>query len=245
MEKRELAVVILAAGMGKRMKSDLPKVLHELQGRSLIRWVVEAAKELNPSRIVVITGHGSERVMEDLKDEDVTFAEQKEQLGTAHAVMQASKQLDGFEGGVMVLSGDVPMIKPGTLKELANVAREKKCAVAFLSTELEIPSGYGRVMRGPDGEVSAIIEERDATDDQKKICEINGGIYIFDKNFLFKTLPLVSADNSQKEYYLTDIVKMALGNGQKVSALKLNDPAEISGINSRAELEKLEAMITA
>lgn len=245
MQKRELAVVILAAGMGKRMKSDLPKVLHELQGRSLIHWVVEAAKELRPARIVVITGHGGEKVMESLKDEEVSFAEQKEQLGTAHAVMQASQQLDGFEGDVMVLSGDVPMIKARTLEQLANVHREKKCAVAFLSTEPEGPSGYGRVIRGPDGEISAIIEERDATPDQKEIREINGGVYIFDKKFLFNTLPQVSANNAQKEYYLTDIVKIALNKGQKVSALKLDDPSEISGINSREELEKLETMITA
>ena len=234
MNKRELAVVILAAGMGKRMKSDLPKVLHKLSGRPLVRWVVEAAKELKPARIIVVTGHGGGKVMESLKDEEVSFAEQKEQLGTAHAVMQAAQQLDGF---------DVPMIKPRTLKRLANSARDKKCAAAFLSTDLEDPSGYGRVLRGQNGEVAAIIEERDATPEQKKIKEINGGVYIFDKEFLFKTLPQVAANNAQKEFYLTDIVKIALDNGQKVSALKLDDPGEIRGINSREELEKLETMI--
>ena len=245
MDKRELAVVILAAGMGKRMKSDLPKVLHKLKGRPLVRWVVEAAKELKPARIVVITGHGGQKVMESLKGEELSFAEQKEQLGTAHAVMQASKRLDGFEGGVMVLSGDVPMIKSRTLERLANAARDKKCAAAFLSTDLEDPSGYGRVMRGQNGEISAIIEERDATPEQKKTKEINGGVYIFDKKFLFETLPQVAAENAQKEYYLTDIVKIALDNGQKVSALKLDDPSEITGINSREELEKLETMLGA
>jgi len=145
----------------------------------------------------------------------------------------------------MVLSGDVPMIKPRTLERLANAAREEQCAVAFLSAEPEDPSGYGRVMRGVDGKVSAIIEERDATPEQKETKEINGGVYIFDKKFLFETLPQVAADNAQKEYYLTDIVKIALNDGQKVSALKLDDPSEISGINSREELEKLETMIGA
>ena len=242
MQKRELAVVILAAGMGKRMKSDLPKVLHLLKGRPLISWVVEAAKELKPARIIVVTGHGGEKVMETLKDEGLAFAEQKQQLGTAHAVMQASQQLAAFDGDVMVLSGDVPMIKPRTLEELATLARENRCAVAFLTTEPESPAGYGRVVRGADGSVTAIIEQRDATESQKKIREINGGIYIFDKKFLFETLPQISTNNAQKEYYLTDIVKIALNNGRKVLTLKLDDPAEISGINSRAELAKLETM---
>ncbi|MFQ5431417.1 MAG: sugar phosphate nucleotidyltransferase [Nitrospinota bacterium] len=245
MQKCELAVVILAAGMGKRMKSDMPKVLHKLSGRPLVRWVVEAAKELKPARIIVITGHGGQKVMESLKNEVVAFAEQKEQLGTAHAVLQASKQLDGFDGGVMVLSGDVPMIKPRTLERLANSPLDKECVAAFLTTDLENPSGYGRVTRGKNGDVTAIIEERDATPDQKEIHEINGGVYFFDKKFLFETLPQVAANNAQKEYYLTDIVKIALNNGQKVLALKLDDPGEISGINSREELERLETMIGA
>ena len=242
MQKRELAVVILAAGMGKRMKSDLPKVLHLLKGRPLISWVVEAAKKLKPTRIIVVTGHGGEKVVETLKDEGLAFAEQKQQLGTAHAVMQASQQLAAFDGDVMVLSGDVPMIKPRTLEELATLARESSCAVAFLTTEPESPAGYGRVVRGADGNVTAIIEQRDATESQKKIREINGGIYIFDKKFLFETLPQISTNNAQKEYYLTDIVKIALNNGRKVLTLKLDDPAEISGINSREELAKLETM---
>jgi len=163
MQKRELAVVILAAGMGKRMKSDLPKVLHRLKGRNLVSWVVEAAKRLQPSRIVVITGHGGEKVMESLKGENVSFAEQKEQLGTAHAVTQASQQLDDFNGDVIVLSGDVPMIKSRTLERLAEFARENDCVAAFLTTEPVNPAGYGRVIRGSDGNVTAIIEEREST----------------------------------------------------------------------------------
>ena len=243
MPKRELAVIILAAGIGKRMKSDLPKVLHELSGRPLVQWVVRAAKRLMPERIIVVTGRGGEQVRESLNGFNVSFARQAEQLGTAHAVLQAKERLRGFTGDVMVLSGDVPMVTAGTLKRLLDLSRRQECALSFVTAQIEDPTGYGRVLRGSGGEVEAIVEERDATREEKAIKEINGGVYLFDSLFLFETLPGISAANDQKEQYLTDVVKMALERGQKVAALKLADPAEIAGVNSREELEQLNKVV--
>lgn len=242
MPKRELAVIILAAGIGKRMKSDLPKVLHELSGRPLIQWVVRAAKRLMPERIVVVTGRGGEQVRESLNGFNVSFARQAEQLGTAHAVLQAREKLRDFTGDVMVLSGDVPMVTARTLKRLVELSRKEECVLSFVTAQIEDPTGYGRVLRGDGGEVKAIIEERDATREEKSIKEINGGVYLFDSLFLFKTLPGISSANEQKEQYLTDIVKMAFERGQKAAALKLADPEEITGVNSREELERMNRL---
>ncbi|MBI5177866.1 MAG: NTP transferase domain-containing protein [Nitrospinae bacterium] len=233
------AVVILAAGKGTRMNSDIPKVLHPLAGRPLVSHVVHTAKRLNPERIVVVVGYKGEMVKQALAGEEAHFAEQTEQLGTAHAVMQANTALVGFAGTVVVLSGDVPLVRAETIAALIALARGEVSPVAFLSTEVENPSGYGRVLRGGNGKVAAIVEERDATPDQKLIKEINGGIYAFDSGYLFAALKKVSADNDQKEYYLTDVVKIALAEGRKVAALKLDDSRQILGVNRPEELEAL------
>lgn len=239
MRKKDLAVVILAAGKGTRMNADQPKVLHLLDGRPLVRWVVDAAKALSPSLTVLVVGFGGDKVRNELDGEEVIFAEQVEQLGTAHAVMQAQKVLERFEGRVAVLSGDVPLIKSETLNRLIDLSVEKNSAVAFLTIDAEDPTGYGRVVRDGDGEVIAIVEDTDADENQKKLKEINGGVYVFDSRFLFAALPKVSADNRQKEYYLTDLPVVALADGLKTVALKIDDPEQLAGINRPEELERL------
>ncbi|MEE8484481.1 MAG: sugar phosphate nucleotidyltransferase [Nitrospinota bacterium] len=239
MQRRELAVVILAAGKGKRMKSDRPKVLQLLEGKPLVKYVIDTANLCEPSRIVVIVGFGGDDVKKALSEENVSFAVQEEQLGTAHAVMRAEQKLESFEGDVMILSGDVPMVRAETLRNLMKLARETKSRMVFLSMEVEDPSGYGRVIRSQSGNVAKIVEERDALPEQKAVKEINGGIYLFDKKLLFELLPAIRSENEQKEYYLTDAVKMAIEKGEDVRALKLSDPLELRGVNRPEELEEL------
>ncbi len=243
MQKRNLVAVILAGGKGTRMKSDLPKVMHTLGGRPLVRWVLESAKKLAPERIVVVVGFGGDVVKESFRNENITFALQAEQLGTAHALLQAVDTLGSFDGYVMVLNGDVPLVKPETLLKFLDFAHERKSRAAFLSTELGDPKGYGRVIRGESGASLSIIEEKDATQEQKKIREVNGGIYLFDSNFLFETLPRISNDNGQKEYYLTDVIKIACDAGLDVAAFKLEDADQLMGVNRPEELERLNNLL--
>jgi bifunctional UDP-N-acetylglucosamine pyrophosphorylase/glucosamine-1-phosphate N-acetyltransferase len=235
-----IAVVILAAGKGKRMNSDLPKVLHKLGGQPLIGHVVATAKKLSPKKIVVVVGHGSEKVKAALKVEKILFAEQIEQHGTAHAVSCAKKLLDGFLGKIIVLSGDVPLIDAATLLALIKLQDDNGAGAALLTADAENPDGYGRIIRSADGGVTAIVEERDATPAQKSVREINAGIYVFDSEFLFGALEKITPDNDQKEYYLTDVVRIALADGVKVSALKTSDFSRIMGVNRPEELAALE-----
>ncbi|GMT42484.1 MAG: UDP-N-acetylglucosamine pyrophosphorylase [bacterium] len=247
MKKRNLVVVILAAGKGKRMKSALPKVLHTLDGRPLIRWVLDTAERLGPRRIVVVVGFGGDMVRENLKNENtnerVSFAVQSEQRGTAHAVMQAVDALGSFDGNIMVLSGDVPLIKTETLRMFLDFTSEHKSSAAFLSAEVDDPAGYGRVVRGENGEVISIVEQSDADSAQKMIKEINGGVYLFDGRFLTEALKNITDGNVQNEYYLTEIIKIAYASGLAVSALKIGDADQLSGVNSTKELEQLNLLL--
>ncbi len=245
MDKVKTVVLILAAGRGTRMKSDLPKVLHPLAGRPLVGHVVETAKELSPEKIVVVVGYMAQSVKDALRDEALVFAEQKEQRGTGHAVMQAESALASFEGNLLVLSGDVPLVRADTLRELLALSGKTMAHVALLTAEAENPYGYGRIVRGVDGEVQAIVEERDATPNQKMIKEINGGIYVFDSRFLFDALRQLAPDNEQNEFYLTDVVKIALRSGNRVAALRLSDTQQISGVNRPEELEEINRRMMA
>lgn len=243
MDGCKTAVVILAAGKGKRMKSNIPKVLHQLDGKPLVKWVIEAAKAICPDKIIIVVGHEAESVREVFKSEEVSFAVQAEQLGTAHAVMQARPELEDFDGQVLVLSGDVPLTKPETLKRLLELHRETKSAVTLLSIDMDESSGYGRIVRDEKGGVIANVEDRDATEEQKKIKEINGGAYVFDAPFLFSALEDVSRDNEQNEYYLPDIIAVAVKGGRKVSALKLDDGRELCGVNCPEDLARLDTLV--
>jgi len=234
-----LAVVILAAGRGKRMNSDLPKVLHPLAGRPLIEYVVTTALKSGAGRIIAVVGYLRELVMERLQGR-VEFVVQAEQLGTGHAVQVTEPLLGNFTGDTLILSGDVPLLRSMTVKRLLQLHRREGNACTLISCEFADPSDYGRVIRGASGEVAAIVEHKDASPQQLQLKEINSGIYLVQTPALFLALKTLKKDNKQGEYYLTDIVQHFVSRGLRVGRLKVKDPLEIAGVNSLAELETLE-----
>jgi bifunctional UDP-N-acetylglucosamine pyrophosphorylase/glucosamine-1-phosphate N-acetyltransferase len=235
----ELNVVILAAGQGKRMKSDLPKVLQPLAGRPLLQHVIDVAQSLNPAEVQVVYGHGGERVRETLKDQKVTWVLQAEQLGTGHAVLQAVPDIPP-ERMVLVLYGDVPLMRRSTLESLVNLAGPE--SMSLLTVELADPTGYGRIVRNANGEVQKIVEHKDATKTQLKITEGNTGILAAPAKLMRQWLALLRNDNSQGEYYLTDIIGMAVEEKIKVNPLVVPDPAEALGVNDKVQLAQVEAI---
>jgi bifunctional UDP-N-acetylglucosamine pyrophosphorylase / glucosamine-1-phosphate N-acetyltransferase len=234
----KLAVVILAAGQGKRMKSDLPKVLQPLAGRPLLGHVVSRARALNPSSIHVVYGHGGDAVREALVKEKLQWALQGEQLGTGHAVMQAMPNVADDEL-VLVLYGDVPLINAGTLRQLIAAAGAK--AMSLLTVMLDNPTGYGRIVR-KSGAIQKIVEQKDATKAQLKIREGNSGIMAVPARLLRKWLGKLKNSNAQGEYYLTDIIAMAVKDKVKVTPLIAPTVAEVLGVNDKVQLAELEAM---
>lgn len=234
MEK--IAAVIMAAGKGTRMKSPLPKVLHRLGGIPLIAHVVDRAKALNPDKIVVIVGYQGELVKGIIADSKIDFVFQREQLGTGHAVAQTENILKGKFEQILVLSGDVPNIKSETLKRLIAQHQSSHSAVSFISTDLDNPTGYGRVVRDSEGGVLGIVEEKDASPKIKGIREINSGIYCFRSDILFEGLKHIGRKNEQGEFYLTDTVGWAIAKNLPVEAIKIEDSREIGGINTKEDL---------
>jgi bifunctional UDP-N-acetylglucosamine pyrophosphorylase/glucosamine-1-phosphate N-acetyltransferase len=235
----ELNVVILAAGQGKRMKSDLPKVLQPLAGRPLLQHVIDVAQSLNPAEVQVVYGHGGERVRETLKDQKVTWVLQAEQLGTGHAVLQAVPDIPP-ERMVLVLYGDVPLIRRSTLESLVNLAGPD--SMSLLTVELDDPTGYGRIVRNANGEVQKIVEHKDATKTQLKITEGNTGILAAPAKLMRQWLALLRNDNAQGEYYLTDIIGMAVEEKIRVNPLVVPNPAEALGVNDKVQLAQVEAI---
>jgi len=231
-----LAAIILAAGKGTRMKSALPKVLHPIAGKPMVAHVVAAARALNPGSITVVYGHGGDQVRDTLADDSLGWALQAEQLGTGHAVAQAMPAVS--EDTVLVLYGDVPLIQPQTLAEF--VKRVNKDTLALMTLTMDDPSGYGRIIRGADGKVQRIVEQKDATDDEKAVNEINTGILACPRAFLDTALPALSSNNAQGEYYLTDIIAMAVEQGLAVDAMQPGQPWEVDGVNDRVQLARLE-----
>lgn len=238
MLKIPLAVVILAAGKGTRMKSDLPKVLHPLLGKPMLEYVLDQAKGLKPARNILVVGHQAERVKEAFADWEGIFVNQSPQLGTGHALQVAQKELKSFRGTVVVLSGDVPLIEKETLKKLIRLHQMSKAVLSLISTEIPDPKGYGRVIRDPRKQLLRIVEEKDATPQERLIREINTGLYAFDSGFLFSALSGLTRKNRQKEYYLTDLVQMAREKGLSTAVLFHSRPEEVLGINDRAELAR-------
>ena len=234
--RMSLNVVILAAGVGKRMHSRLPKVLHALAGRPLLSHVLDAARKLAPQRIVVVYGHGGEQVREAYGGTDLAFARQEPQLGTGHAVQQAVPLLTGAPV-TLVLYGDVPLIRPETLKTLVGASREN---VAVLTSELDEPAGYGRIVRTPSGAIRGIVEEKDASPDERRIREVNTGLIALPTARLERWLARLTNDNAQREYYLTDVVKLALADGVTVQGVRADASWETLGVNSRGQLARLE-----
>ncbi|WP_106476813.1 bifunctional UDP-N-acetylglucosamine diphosphorylase/glucosamine-1-phosphate N-acetyltransferase GlmU [Phytohalomonas tamaricis] len=229
-------VVILAAGQGSRMRSQLPKVLHPLAGKPMVRHVIDAAKCFTDARLHVVIGHGAELVREALADEDVTFAVQSEQKGTGHAVAQALDNVG--EDKVLILYGDVPLIKPGTLTALLEQVDEHH--LGLLTVTMAQPKGYGRIVRDAEGRVSAIVEEKDATEEQRLIKECNTGILATTGAQLKRWLPALSSNNAQGEYYLTDIIAMAATEGILVATAEPATSTEVQGVNDRVQLSALE-----
>ncbi|MCC5810452.1 MAG: bifunctional UDP-N-acetylglucosamine diphosphorylase/glucosamine-1-phosphate N-acetyltransferase GlmU [Ectothiorhodospiraceae bacterium] len=232
----ELHTVILAAGQGTRMRSRLPKVLHPLAGRPMVAHVIETARELDSVAVHLVYGHGGERVTEALAEAGVRWVRQEKQLGTGHAVLQALPEIPDH-ALVLVLYGDVPLVRSETLRPLLELARE---GAAILTTRLPDPTGYGRIVRCPDGEVSGIVEQKDASPDQLAITEINTGLLAAPAGKLKSWLQRCGNDNAQGEYYLTDIVALAVADGQRVCAVDAPDAEEVSGVNSRPQLAALE-----
>src|SRR5512140_1268395 len=243
---RDLAVVVMAAGKGTRMKNpDMAKVMYPINGRPMIDYVVDLALRVRAVRTGVIVGWQKESVVAHLQKEApaARWVEQTPQLGTGHAVMQAELELTDFEGDVLVLSGDVPMLSSGTVDALLSAHRAHHAAATVLTTVLDDATGYGRILRDADGQVVGIVEHKDATDEQRVIREINSGIYVFDKGRLFEGLRNITPDNAQKEYYLTDVFKYFWRNAIPVWAVKTEDSREVQGINTLQQLEEArEAM---
>jgi bifunctional UDP-N-acetylglucosamine pyrophosphorylase/glucosamine-1-phosphate N-acetyltransferase len=234
-----LAVAVLAAGKGTRMKSDLPKVLQPLAGATLLERVLTSCEQLQPDRRLVIVGHQAERVQQALQDHSgLDFVLQQPQHGTGHAVQQLLEPLAAFEGDLLVLNGDVPLLRAATLEELVRSHRRNGAAVTLLTARLADPTGYGRVFADQDGRVSGIVEHRDCTEAQLRHNLINAGIYCFDWRQLAAVLPRLSSDNDQGELYLTDTVALL----QPAMHLEVADSEEISGINDRIQLAQCEAV---
>lgn len=239
--QERLAIVVLAAGQGTRMKSDLPKVLHAVAGRPMILEVLSVARALEPDELVVVVGHEAERV-KAVVGEGVTFVSQTEQLGTGHAVAQTAPGLHDSADTVLVLYGDTPLIRAETLRHLLEAHRRENAAITLLTFVPDDPSGYGRIVRGPDGRVVGIVEHKDASEEQRKIRECNSGILVFQANWLWDHLPRLSL-SPQGEYYLTDLVAMAVEEGQVVHSLQAPDPTEVLGVNDRAQLATATAVL--
>ena len=229
-------IVILAAGQGKRMHSNLPKVLHPLAGKPLVSHVIDTARSLSPQTLCLVYGHGGDAVRTTLDASDLAWALQDPQLGTGHAVRQALPHLNGT-GTTLVLYGDVPLIQAETLKRLLHVAQD---ALAILTVELADPDGYGRIVRNGAGQVVRIVEQKDSTADERSIREINTGIMAMPTARLGEWLGRLSNSNAQKEYYLTDIVGMAVDEGLPIRTANPKHEWEVLGVNSKVQLAELE-----
>jgi bifunctional UDP-N-acetylglucosamine pyrophosphorylase/glucosamine-1-phosphate N-acetyltransferase len=226
--------LILAAGEGTRMKSDRPKVAHEILGVPMVRWVVDAAREAGCERAVAVTGHRAEQVEALLSDIDCV--RQGQQLGTGHAVMCAQEALGDFSGSLVVLSGDTPLLRASTISGLVAMRESAGVVLTLLTAHLSDPTGYGRIVRDRDGNVARIVEEKDCTPEQRAITEVNTGTYCFDSRVLFAHLDRITTENAQGEYYLTDMVSIFIAEGLTVSATLTDDPLETLGVNSRVQL---------
>ena len=237
----------MAAGKGKRMKNpDKSKVMFELKGKPLIQYVIELSLKINSDKIIPIVGHQKQSVIDFIGEKfykdisKIRFAHQDEQLGTGHAVMQTYEKLKDFKGNVLILSGDVPMLKYETVEKFLSFHNENKFRASLLSAIFDDPFGYGRIIRDSNGNFIDIREEKDSTDDEKKIKEINSGIYIIDNELLFEAIKTLKTDNAQGEYYLTDVFRYFREKGIRIGAVPVDNNLEICGINTVEQLEELE-----
>ncbi len=240
---KKLAAIILAAGKGKRMKSDLPKVLHQLDGRPMICHLLDTITSLEPYKIVVVVGFKGELVAEEIKNYKTEIVWQKELLGTGHAVMMAEDNFADYKGDILVAAGDAPFLSHDSIKKLFQIHTQNGASATCLSTSMKDPTGYGRIIRQGDSDIlTDIIEEKDADKKIKNIREINSGTFCFNSSDLFPSLKKLDNKNVQKEYYLTDSIKILRQAGKKCLVWEVADPFEVQGINSIEQLEALENM---
>ena len=236
----EKAVVVLAAGKGKRMKSDLPKVLHLIHGRPMISRLLDTLIPLGFKHLIAVIGHKGEMVKEELSSRQVEFVWQREQLGTGHAVMMAEDNLKDFDGITLVAAGDVPFLSAASINRLLEVHQKTRASATCLSAVFDDPTGYGRIIReGVSDKLVDIVEHADASDEIRSIGEVNSGTFCFDNRALFESLESIDQDNAQGEYYLTDVVKIMNNKGLRVSVTPALNPDEVLGVNSLDQLEEL------
>ena len=240
--KQDVMAIVLAAGKGTRMKSEKSKLVHKIYGKELVKRVVETAQKSGVEDIVTVVGYKKEQVQMVLGD-TVKYAYQEEMLGTGHAVMQAEEYLKDKHGKVIVLNGDVPILRPETIKKFIQKSIKHKEYATVLTAIYNNPTGYGRIVRDIGGGITGIVEEKDATEEQKEIQEINGGIYCFDIQELLKALKKIEPNNAQSEYYLTDVVRIMNEEGLKTGAFIVEDNTEILGVNDKIQLELLTKVL--
>lgn len=237
-DNKQLSAIILAAGKGTRMQSDKAKVLHLLLGEPLLAYSLKLAASLGSEKVVVVVGHQADAVRQAFTDAECVFVEQRPQLGTGHAVLQARDHFIGYEGMILILCGDVPCLGVSTVRSLIDVHCRERATVTVMTTVLEDPGSYGRVITGSDGDVLKIVEARDATDQERSVREINTGIYCVDGPFLFEAVSQIRNKNSQHEYYLTDIIEIARSLGKRIRSFIAADSLEVMGINTQGDLAK-------
>jgi len=231
--------IILAAGESIRMNTKLPKVLHEVCGRPMLSYVLDACREVGVSKIFVVVGYNKDQVIERYKDcDDIVFVEQDEQKGTAHAVMCCAEHIAGFEGQVLILCGDGPLIRSETLKTLIEKHASEMSAATLATTVLDDPAGYGRIVRDSYGNIQGIVEDKDCTDQQRRIKEINPSYYCFDAPVLLEALDKITPDNAKNEYYLTDVLHVIIHTGHKVMAVTAVAARDALGVNDREQLSR-------
>lgn len=228
--------VILAAGKSTRMKSDLPKVLHEVCGKEMLAYVLEACRDAGIEKIVLVVGHAKNAVIERFDGQGIIWVEQTEQLGTGHAVLCCQDAIGSQQGDTVVLCGDGPMIRSETLKILLEEHDQNRSAATMLTAELDDPTGYGRIVRDEKGNIKDIVEHNDCTQQQLQIKEVNPSYYCFDNELLFETLRQIKPNNAKNEYYITDVVKILIAKGKTARAIKKMTPEDVLSINSQADL---------
>ena len=239
---KELRIVILAAGKGTRMNSDLPKVLHKLNGKPLLDYVLDESELLNPREIILVVGFKKEYVISHTKNRiNLKNVTQIEQLGTGHAVLQTEEFLKDKKGHILILYGDVPNIKASTLEPIIDDHIKNNRDLTLITAELDDPTGYGRIIRDKNARLLKIVEEKDCNDNEKKIKEWNPGIYIFKIPEVFEILNSIKANNASKEYYLTDAIGLAQQSNMQIKAIKIANSDEVLGINTAGQLEELES----
>ena len=243
MQQQDLAVIILAAGKGTRMKSSVAKVLLPLAGHPLLHYTLDLSSKLNPVQTIVVVGHQADQVQQAFADRGVEFVFQHEQLGTGHAAKQAKEKLENFKGLVLVLCGDMPLIRPDTLLEMVAGHRASGAKCRILTLKSDGCHDFGRIIRDEKGLILKIVEFKDASDVEKKVDEFNSGVYCFDSGLFFKALGHIDSNNAQNEYYLTDTIEYLVRKRYPVQATQTQNANEILGINSPDDLNRAELLM--